>query len=180
MLNLVRPRYVVPFHGEYRHLALYSRLAENVGIPPENIIRAQLGSVLEFGPESGAVVDEVPAGHVYVDGVTIGDVSDVVIRDRQTLSRDGVLFVTVTVDKQSGELLAGPDIVSRGFIYASQADNLFNAAKGRVREALSPNGAGNHSADWSFLNRKIKDVTSAYIWEQTRRRPMVLPLVVEA
>ncbi len=180
MLNLVRPRYVVPFHGEYRHLALYSRLAENVGIPPENIIRAQLGSVLEFGPESGAVVDEVPAGHVYVDGVTIGDVSDVVIRDRQTLSRDGVLFVTVTVDKQSGELLAGPDIVSRGFIYASQADNLFNAAKGRVREALSPNGAGNHSADWSFLNRKIKDVTSAYIWQQTRRRPMVLPLVVEA
>ncbi len=180
MLNLVRPRYVVPFHGEYRHLALYSRLAESVGVPPENILRAHLGAVLEFGPDGGAVVGEVPAGHVYVDGVTIGDVSDVVIRDRRTLSRDGVLFVTVTVDKQSGALLAGPDIVSRGFIYANGAEELFSGAKGRVREALSPNGTGDHSADWSFLNRKIKDATSSYIWERTRRRPMVLPLVVEA
>ncbi len=180
MLNLVRPEYVVPFHGEYRHLALYARLAESVGVPPENVIRAGLGAVLEFGPGFGAVVGEVPAGHVYVDGVTIGDVSDVVIRDRQTLARDGVLFVTVTVDRQTGAVLAGPDIVSRGFVYERNAEALLGAAKGRVRDALSLNGAGDHAADWSYLNRKIKEAASAYIWEQTRRRPMILPLVVEA
>jgi ribonuclease J len=180
MLNLVRPRYVVPFHGEYRHLTLYARLAESVGVPPDQILMAQLGSVVAFGPERAEIVDQVHAGHVYVDGVTIGDVSDVVIRDRQTLARDGVLFVTITVDKQTGELVAGPDIASRGFVFAEQANGLFEGAKGRVREALSPNGSGDHTADWNYLNRKVKDLTSAYIWERTRRRPMILPLVVEA
>jgi ribonuclease J len=180
MLNLTRPRYVVPFHGEPRHLALYGRLAETVGIPAENIVKAHLGAVLEFGPEGVAHIGDVHAGHVYVDGVTIGDLNDVVIRDRQALSRDGILFVAVTVDKQTGELLAGPDIASRGFIQATSAEDLFDAAKARVREAVSPNGASDHSADWSYLNKKIKDAASAVIWEQTRRRPMVLPLVVEA
>jgi ribonuclease J len=180
MLSLVRPRYVVPFHGEYRHLVLYARLAESLGVPNDRIIRAQLGSVLEFGADFGRAVGEVPAGHVYVDGVTIGDVSDVVFRDRQALSRDGVLFVTVTVDKQTGRVLAGPDIASRGFVYAKDAEDLFTAAKGRVREAISHNGQERRSADWGYLNRKIKDVASSYIWEQTRRRPMVLPLVLEA
>ena len=180
MLSLTRPRYVVPFHGEYRHLALYARLAESVGVPSDRIIKAGLGTVLEFGAEGGGPVGEVPAGHVYVDGVTIGDVSDVVIRDRQALARDGILFVVVTVDKQTGELVAGPDIASRGFIYTKGGEELFDAAKGRVRQALSQNGSGDHGADWSYLNRKIKDITSAYIWEQTRRRPMILPLVVEA
>ncbi|HEX5505034.1 MAG TPA: ribonuclease J [Thermomicrobiales bacterium] len=180
MLNLVRPRYVVPFHGEYRHLTLYARLAEGVGVPPEDIFRLQLGAILELGPGFAEVVGQAPAGHIYVDGVTIGDVSDVVLRDRQTLARDGVLFVVLTVDRQTGELVAGPDITSRGFVLASQADELFEAAKGRVREAFALNGNGDHGADWNYLNRKVKDVTSAYIWEQTRRRPMVLPLVVEA
>jgi ribonuclease J len=180
MLALTKPRYVVPFHGEARHLALYGRLAESVGVPPENILKAHLGAVLEFGPDGARLVGEVPAGHVYVDGVTIGDLSDVVIRDRQTLSRDGILFVTVTVDKQTGELLAGPDFASRGFIGAANADDLFEAARERVREAVSPNGAGDHGADWGYLNKKLKDAASAVVWEQTRRRPMVLPLVVEA
>jgi ribonuclease J len=180
MLNLTRPRFVVPFHGEPRHLALYGRLAETVGIPSANIIKSHLGAVLEFGADGAAHIGDVPAGHVYVDGVTIGDLNDVVIRDRQALSRDGILFVAVTVDKQTGELLAGPDIASRGFIQATSAEDLFDAAKARVREAVSPNGAGDHGADWSYLNKKIKDAASAVIWEQTRRRPMVLPLVVEA
>lgn len=180
MLNLTRPHYVVPFHGEPRHLALYGRLAESVGIPPENILKAHLGAVLQFGADGAALIGEVPAGHVYVDGVTIGDLNDVVIRDRQALSRDGILFVAVTVDKQTGELLAGPDIASRGFIHANSGEELFDAAKARVREAISPNGARDHGADWGYLNKKIKDAASAVIWEQTRRRPMVLPLVVEA
>lgn len=179
MLNLTRPEYVVPFHGEARHLALYGRLAQSVGIAPEKVLKAQLGAVLEFGPDGARTAGQVPAGHVYVDGVTIGDLSDVVIRDRQALSRDGILFVVVTVDKHSGELLAGPDIASRGFIHAKNADDLFSVAKARVREAVIPNGV-DHGTDWSYLNRKIKDAASAVIWEQTRRRPMILPLVVEA
>jgi ribonuclease J len=184
MLNLVRPRYAVPYHGEYRHLALYARLAESVGIPPEQILQAHLGAVVAFGPDGGEIAGQVPAGHVYVDGLTIGDVGDVVLRDRQTLARDGVLFVAVTVDRQTGELVAGPDITSRGFVLPGQADELFAAAKGRVREALQPNGHGadrvDRTVDWNYLNRKLRDVTSTYIWEQTRRRPMILPLVVEA
>jgi ribonuclease J len=180
MLNLTRPEYVVPFHGEQRHLALYGRLAQSVGIAAENVLKAHLGAVLEFGPQGARMVGQVPAGHVYVDGVTIGDLNDVVIRDRQALARDGILFVVVTVDKHSGALLAGPDIVSRGFIHATNADDLIAAAKARVRDAISPNGDIDHGTDWSYLNRKLKDATSAAIWEQTRRRPMILPLVVEA
>ena len=146
-----------------------------------------LGTVVALGPDGGEIAGQVPAGHVYVDGLTIGDVGDVVLRDRQTLARDGVLFVTVTVDRQTGELVAGPDITSRGFVLPGQADELFDAAKGRVREALRPNGRNGHggdhvdrTVDWNYLNRKLRDVTSTYIWEQTRRRPMILPLVVEA
>ena len=180
MLNLTRPQYVVPFHGEARHLALYGRLAESVGVPAEHVLKAQLGSVLEFGPEGARIAGQVEAGHVYVDGVTIGDLSDVVIRDRQALARDGVLFVVVTVDKHTGALVAGPDIATRGFVHAKNADDIFAAAKARVRDAVTPNGEIQHGADWSYLNRKIKDAASAVIWEQTRRRPMVLPLVVEA
>lgn len=180
MLNLTRPEYVIPFHGEPRHLALYGRLAESVGVRAENILKVQLGAVLEFDAEGVREGEPIPAGHVYVDGVTIGDLSDVVIRDRQALSRDGVLFVVVTVDKHSGALIAGPDLTSRGFIHDKQGDDFFAAAKARVRDAITPNGEAQHGTDWSYLNRKIKDAASAAIWEQTRRRPMVLPLVVEA
>ncbi|HEU5329656.1 MAG TPA: ribonuclease J [Thermomicrobiales bacterium] len=179
MLNLTRPRYVIPFHGEPRHLALYSRLAVEVGVPADRILKAHLGAVLSLGPAGAAIIGDVPAGHVYVDGVTIGEVSDVVIRDRQTLSRDGVLFVAVTVDKQTGALLAGPDIASRGFVHA-QGDDSFDQAKERVRAAFALDGVSDHSADWSYLTRKIKDAASAAIWEQTRRRPIVLPMVIEA
>ncbi len=180
MVNLTRPRYVVPFHGEPRHLALFGRLAESVGIPAENVLKAHLGAVLSFGATGVTRPADVPAGHVYVDGVTIGDLDDVVIRDRQSLARDGVLFVTVTVQKQSGALLAGPDIAARGFIDGNKAEGVFAVTKARVREAVSANDTGDHGADWGYLNAKIREAASAAIWEQTRRRPVVLPLVVEA
>jgi len=175
MLNLIRPAYVVPFHGEARHLALYGRLAESVGVPSDRVLQATLGGVLEFGPGGARPAGQVPAGHVYVDGATIGDLSDAVIRDRQSLARDGILVVVVTIGKERGELLAGPDLVSRGFVHARPGSDLFATVQARVRDAIGADGA----ADRGRLNRQIKDAASSAIWELARRRPLIVSHVVE-
>ncbi len=175
MLNLVRPEYVVPFHGEARHLALYARLAESVGVSSDRVLQATLGGVLEFGPGGARVAGQVPAGHVYVDGATIGDLSDAVIRDRQALARDGILVVIVTINKERGELLAEPDLVSRGFVHTRQGGDLYATVRARVRDALGADGI----VDRNRLNRQIKDAASAAIWELARRRPLIVSHVVE-
>lgn len=177
MLNLLRPRFLVPFHGEYRHMVLYRKLATSVGIPEENVILSDAGSVMEFEEGFGKVVGKVPAGYVFVDGVTVGDVGSIVVRDRQLLARDGILIAVLTIDRQTGQLVAGPDIVSRGFVYMREADELIESTKDKVREALS-NGR-DAPAEWSFLHRKIKDVVSEFLYSKTRRRPLVLPVVME-
>ena len=178
MLNLLRPRYVVPIHGERRHLVTYSRLAQSVGVPSDNVLLVDNGYVVELNDDECHVAGRVRAGNVFVDGVTVGDVGQVVIRDRQLLARDGVLLVVVTVDKANGQLVAGPDIVTRGFVYAAESGPLLDETKERIKAALvHHNGAV--SPDWSYLNKKIRDTVSQYLFEQTRRRPMVLPVVVE-
>ncbi|MCL5959897.1 MAG: ribonuclease J [Chloroflexi bacterium] len=177
MLNLLRPRYLVPFHGEYRHMVLYRKLATSVGIPEENIILSDAGSVMEFEDNFGKVVGKVPAGYVFVDGVTVGDVGSIVVRDRQLLARDGILIAVVTIDRQTGHLVAGPDIVSRTFSLVREADELIESTKEKVREALT-NGR-EAPAEWSFLHHKIKDVVSEFLYSKTRRRPLVLPVVME-
>ena len=191
MINLTRPRFVAPIHGERRHQVHYARLAEQMGVPRGDIFLMDNGSVFEVTSDSANVVDKVPAGDVFVDGLSVGEIGQVVIRDRQFLSRDGMLIVVLTVDKMNGTIVAGPDIVTRGFVYARESEELLERTKIRVRETLNglqngpggSNGGGRnghaHLADWSFLNRKIKDTVSEYLYDQTHRRPMVLPVVME-
>lgn len=180
MLNLTRPRYVVPFHGESRHLALYGRLAEGVGVPRERVLHARLGTVLELSADGARRAGEVPAGHQYVAGSRVGPLSDLVFQDRQALSRDGVVFVTVTIDAVTGDLLAGPEIVSRGFLPADLVDEAFALTRERVRDGVVALGVAEHGVGRVNLHQRIKEEARAVIWEQVRRRPLVLPLVVEA
>jgi ribonuclease J len=182
VLSLLRPEFVVPFHGDYRHMMLYRKMALGMGslFQPENVLMTENGAVMEFSRNYGKVVGKAPVGYVYVDGTTVGDVGQVVVRDRQLLARDVILMVVVSIDRATGELVAGPDVVSRGFVYMRQSDDLIDATKGVVRDALSGrNGDGQTETDTAFVNRKIKDVVSEYLYGQTRRRPMVLPVVME-
>jgi ribonuclease J len=178
MMNLLRPKYVVPIHGEMRHLITYSKLAQGLGIPKDNIFLVDNGFVVELNDEMAEVAGRVPAGNVFVDGLSVGGVGQVVIRDRQLLARDGMLLVVLTMDKQSGQLVAGPDIVTRGFVYAAESGQLLDETKERVRTALSHHN-GATSPDWNYLNKKIRDTVSQYLYDQTKRRPMVLPVVME-
>jgi ribonuclease J len=181
-LALLRPEFVVPFHGDYRHMVLYRKMALGMGalFPPDNVLMAENGTIMEFSRNYGKVVGKAPVGYVYVDGTTVGDVGQVVVRDRQMLARDGILMVVVSIDRATGDLVAGPDVVSRGFVYMRQSDDLIDATKNVVRTALSSrNGNGQTETDSAFVSRKIKDVVSEYLYGQTKRRPMVLPVVME-
>jgi ribonuclease J len=182
VLALLRPEFVVPFHGDYRHLMLYRRLATNMGsfLKSENVMLAEGGAIMEFSRNYGKVVGKAPVGYIYVDGTTVGDVGNVVVRDRQMLAKDGMLMVVVSIESTTGKLVAGPDVVSRGFVYMRQSQNLIEATKVAVRDALSlTNGAEITQIDTSFVNRKIKDVVSEFLYRETKRRPMVLPVVME-
>ncbi len=181
MLNLTRPRFVAPIHGERRHLVHYQRLARQLGWREEDIFLMDNGDVLAVDRDSCAVVDTVQAGEVFVDGLSVGEIGQVVLRDRQLLSRDGMVIVVVTVDRTNGEVIAGPDIITRGFVYARDAEPLLEQTKGQVRDALTHevNGNGTHPSEWSFLTKKIRDTVSEYLYAQTHRRPMVLSMVVE-
>ena len=177
MLNLVQPRYFVPIHGEYRHLRLHARLAEAVGVQPDNIFVLEDGQIVEFAPGMGCLAGEVPADYVFVDGLGVGDVGDVVLRDRQALSQDGVVIATVTVDKKTGRPLGEPDIISRGFVYERQSEELLSLARERLMQVLE--GSAQQTAEWSFLNTKIKETLGKLFYEQTHRHPMILPVVTE-
>jgi ribonuclease J len=181
MLALLKPRYVVPVHGEYRMLVEHARLAVSMGTPQENVIVAQDGDIIEASAKDGIrVVDHVPSGNVYVDGLGVGDVGQVVLRDRKALSQDGILVVVVTVNAETGEPIGGPDIISRGFVYERESEELMDAARARVINALrQARQARGHTADWGFLKNKVRDTLSEFIYERLKRRPMVLPLVVE-
>jgi len=173
MINLVRPKFFVPIHGEYRHLVLHARLAEQVGIPRENIFIVESGQVLELDERSGQVDGKVPGGPVFVDGLGVGDVGNIVLRDRRLLSQDGFLLAVVTVDERTGELLGGPDIISRGFVYMRDSEELIEKAKEQVLKALKRGGRR------GGINQTIKNVLSKFLYEQTKRRPMILPVVME-
>ena len=181
MLALLKPRYVVPVHGEYRMLAHHARLAMQMGVPEANVVIAQDGDVIEASVPGGIhVVDSVPCGNVYVDGLGVGDVGQVVLRDRRVLSSDGVLVVVVTVDSETGELLGSPDLISRGFVYEREAEPLLDAARRKVEDAIRtlPKTRG-RTTDWGFIKNKVRDALGEYFYTQLKRRPMILPVVVE-
>jgi ribonuclease J len=182
-LSLLRPQYVVPFHGDYRHMAIYQKLAMGMAWPADHVLMAETGVMMEFSQDYGEIVGKAPVGMIYVDGTAIGgDVTNAVVRDRQLLAKDGILMVVVSVDRGTGRIVAGPDMVSRGIVHLRQTTDLLDGAKQRLREALDGrlNGGGDEpSADMNFIQRKIRDVTGEYLYQQTRRRPMVLPVVME-
>lgn len=173
MINLVRPRYFIPIHGEYRHLVLHSRLAASMGIPAEHIFIMESGDVMEFGPGWARPAEPVTDGHVLVDGLRVGDIGQVVLRDRRHLSRDGFVVAIAGVDQATGEIVVEPEILSRGFIYVRDSEELIERAKAEVRSALG------HAGPPSAIGGKIRDVLADLIYKETGRRPMILPLVLE-
>lgn len=178
LMNMVKPKYLIPIHGEYRHLVYHSQIAQSLGMAKDRILVVENGNVVEFQNSNCRVAGKISAGVVFVDGLGVGDIGDVVLRDRRVLSQDGILIVVVTINEQTGELVAGPDIVSRGFVYVKQATDLLDEARARIVTALEKTAAENIT-DWSVLKMEIRSSLSQFLYDRTRRRPMVLPIVVE-
>ncbi|MBU7005562.1 ribonuclease J [Phosphitispora fastidiosa] len=178
MMNLVKPKFFVPVHGEYRHLIRHANLAAEIGIPRSNIFVVENGHVLEFKRNSARLNGRVTAGRVLVDGLGVGDVGNIVLRDRKQLSQDGILIVVVTIEKQSGTVVAGPDIVSRGFVYVRESEQLIEEAKEKVKQALEK-CEEKGITEWASIKSNVRDATSKYLYEKTRRRPMILPIIME-
>jgi ribonuclease J len=167
----------VPIHGEYRHLSIHAQLAVSIGIPKENIFVLEDGDVLELNPQSGKVTGKISSGNVYVDGLSVGDVGGVVLRDRRMLSRDGIVMVIVAINRQTGKLIGRPDIVSRGFVDTNEARDMIEASRDMVAQALDHSGG--RTSDWSFVSTKVRDVLNRFYYDQTKRRPMIFPFMVQ-
>ena len=178
MHNLVRPKFFIPVHGEFRHLIKHANLAQSLGMPKENIVIAENGSVTELTKNSIGINGKVPAGKVLVDGLGVGDVGNIVLRDRRQLSQDGIMIVVVTIDKENCHVVSGPDIVSRGFVYVREAEGLMDEAKDKVQLALEK-CEENGVSEWSAIKSTVRDSLGRFLYERTRRRPMILPIIME-
>jgi ribonuclease J len=178
MMTLLRPRWFVPVHGEYRHLVLNAAMAEETGVPPDHVLIGENGTVFEFTAEGARIAGRVSAGRVLVDGLGVGDVGNVVLRDRRQLAQDGILVVAVAVRKDTGELVGGPDITSRGFVYVRESETLMEETRARVQEAISAR-VRNGVTDWAQIKSAVRESAGQLLYERTRRRPMILPLVIE-
>jgi ribonuclease J len=178
LINMTRPKFMVPCHGEYRHQAAFSDLAQLMGYDPSAVLSIENGQVVEFTKESARVAGSVPAGSVLVDGIGVGDVGNVVLRDRQQLAADGVMVVAATVDRSARKVIAGPDIISRGFVYVKESEGLLSQAELNVSVALHK--ALQESTDWVALRNAIREPLANFLYEKTRRRPMILPVLLEA
>lgn len=178
MHNLVRPKFFIPVHGEYRHLIKHAQLAGSLGMPRENIVVGENGSIIELTRNSIGINGRVPSGKVLVDGLGVGDVGNIVLRDRRQLSQDGIMIVVVTIDKDTCTVVSGPDIVSRGFVYVREAEGLMETAKEKVQQALDKCEQSNVS-EWSVIKSAVRDSLGRFLYEKTRRRPMILPIIME-
>ncbi len=178
ILSLTKPKFFIPVHGEYKHLKKHAGLAESLGIPASNIIIANIGNVIETDSVEMKITGNVPAGRVFVDGLGVGDVGSIVLRDRKHLSEDGLIIAVATIDSETGEILSGPDIVSRGFVYVRESEELMNEAQkilyDTLRKCLDLN-----TREWNAMKNKMKDALSAYIYSKTKRSPMILPVIME-
>ncbi len=176
--SLIRPKYAVPVHGEIKHLKAQAKIAQSLGIEKDNIFVLSSGDVLEMGESGAGVTGRVPVGAILVDGLGVGDVGNVVLRDRQHLAEDGIMIVVMSLDRMEGQLVAGPDIVSRGFVYVKESDELIEEARQTVDEALQK-CLDRGITDWGRLKNTTKDTLGDYVWKKTKRRPMILPIIME-
>jgi ribonuclease J len=176
--SLLKPKFFIPVHGEYRMLRRHAQLAVDMGMPEDNAIILEMGQALELSEDEANITGPIPTGSVMVDGLGVGDVGNIVLRDRQHLSENGLLVVVVTLEKYTNELLAGPDIVSRGFVYVRESENLLVEAKTVVEDALDK-CINRNSSDWGKIKNVIKDSLGEFVWRRTKRSPMILPIIVE-
>jgi ribonuclease J len=177
LLSLVKPKFFVPVHGEYRHLSLHASLAESVGMKKENIFVMEDGQVLEVGQNSAKITGKVASGHVYVDGLSVGDVGGVVLRTRRMLSRDGIVVAIIAINQQTGKIVGKPDIVSRGFVDTTEFSEMMEESRDLLVKTLDHGST--HISEWSFVNGKVKDTLEKFYYDRTKRRPMILPFMVK-
>lgn len=175
---LVKPKFFVPFHGEYNHLRRHAQMAEEMGVPGENIFIMRTGDTLEFSRLHAKFGKPVPSGNVMIDGLGVGDVGNVVLRDRKHLAEDGLMIVVVAIRKDTGEMVNAPDIISRGFVYVRESEELMNGARDTIVNTLNK-AISQNVRDWTGLKSSIRDALRSYLYEKTRRSPMILPVIIE-
>ncbi|MCM1209797.1 MAG: ribonuclease J, partial [Ruminococcus sp.] len=178
MYALIKPKYAVPVHGEYRHLKRHAELAVEMGIPKENVKILSTGDVLELSDDKFDITGRVPAQGILVDGLGVGDVGNIVLRDRQHLSQNGLLIIVVTLEKESNQILSGPDIVSRGFVYVRESETLMDDCRAVVQDALDE-CLMRGTSDWGRIKTAIRDSLGEFLWKRTKRSPMILPIISE-
>ena len=176
--SLLKPKYAIPVHGEFRHLKAQANLVKELGIPKENVFIMRSGDVLELDEHQAAITDRVQTGAILVDGLGVGDVGNIVLRDRQRLAEDGILIVVLTLEKYGNQVLAGPDIVSRGFVYVRESEDLMEEARRIVSDALDE-CMDKNITDWGKIKNIMKDSLSDFLWKRTKRNPMILPIIME-
>ena len=178
MYSLLKPKFALPVHGEYRHLMAGKNLAEAVGVPSENVILMSSGDVVELSEDSCKIAGHVEAGGVFVDGLGVGDVGNIVLRDRQSLSQNGIIIVAMSLEHGTNKLLSGPDIVSRGFVYVRESGDLMNEAGAVVREAVA-DCLHARINDWSKIKNVVRDSLGEFLWKRMKRNPVILPIIME-
>lgn len=176
--SLVNPKYAIPVHGEYKHLVAQAKIAEQLGYDTDHIKILSSGDVLEINEDSAKVTGRVHVGNVMVDGLGVGDVGNIVLRDRQRLAEDGIIIVVMTLEAGSGQLLAGPDIVSRGFVYVRNSESLMDEAKCVLDDTME-RLTDNNVTDWGKIKTEVKDALGDFVWKETKRRPMIIPIIME-
>ncbi|NSB27638.1 beta-CASP RNase J family ribonuclease [Clostridium saccharoperbutylacetonicum] len=178
MQALVKPKFFIPVHGEYRHLKKHGEVAMEIGLPENNLLIPENGDIIEVARNGIKKIGTVVSGQVFVDGLGVGDVGNIVLRDRKHLSQDGILTIVVTIEKQTGRVVSGPDIISRGFVYVRESEGLMDDARELVKSVLK-NCEEKQITDWATLKSKMRDELREFLYEKTKRKPMILPIIME-
>jgi ribonuclease J len=178
MHALLKPKFFIPVHGEQRHLRTHAKLAQTMGMDPKNIIISDVGRIIELTSKTCRLTGTVPSGKVLVDGTGVGDVGSVVLRDRKHLAQDGMIVVVVSLSSEDGSIISGPDIITRGFVYVKESENLMEELRGLAYDALE-SCAENGITDWASIKSSVKSALSGYLFKKTKRNPMILPVIME-
>jgi len=180
-LRLIKPKYFIPIHGEFHMLAAHGKIAASLGLNANDVYLMQNGSVLELNSlgQAKLLPGRLPTGHVFIDGLGVGDVGEVVIRDRQLMAEDGMFVIILTLDRSNGKPLGQPDVHSRGFIYMKNGDELVNEVRREVIRLMQSQGPAKVEANWAYLRQQIRDQVGDYLFKKTERRPMILPVIIE-